>query len=213
MLNKLLSTSLILLLLSSCYNYSALQSGKTLGKDNVEYSISGTYGNYYRLNKFDDNLFNLKPTFGIRAQIGIKEKLDLGFQIDQSSFIGGNIKKQFIGNQTSIFAGSIAFGTGFNVGASLLGVLKYYTTLPLYFSYHPTSKFGIYLSPRFIYSSDVVYASQSNEKIGIRNQSHLFGFSYGVSYGETHKVLFELSHFDINLTNPTQFSIGYAYRF
>ena len=80
-------------------------------------------------------------------------------------------------------------------------------------SIHPTNNISIYLTPRFIYTSDVIYASPNSEKHGIRNQYHIFGSSYGLLLGNKHKLILEVSNFDKELYKPSLFTIGYSFTF
>ena len=113
-------------LLFSCASLSTMQSGRTLGKDNVEISGNATVGSYSKIPLYpEDKYFDYKPIIGVRGQVGVTEKLDLGVNFDLNSFIGINIKRQFLGTQTSFFASSIGVGTGLNFGAFFLGDIKY----------------------------------------------------------------------------------------
>ena len=147
-----------------------MQSGRTLGENNVELGINGSYGKYSETSVIDEKGdSDYKPLIAIRGQYGFSRKLDLGVRIDQTKFLGGLIKYQFVGSNKSSFATSIGLEAGFNLGAFLFGNLTSFLTIPLYLSYHPKSYISIYLTPRYLYTSEYIFASPNNGKLSIRN--------------------------------------------
>jgi len=200
--------------LLGCLSLPTIQSGKIVGKNNFEIGLNGSYGKYSQNSVLDrEGNFDNKPVIGLRGQYGISEKQDIGINIDQNSFIGATFKQQFVGNQTSKFASSIGLGSSFNFGAFLFGNLTYYVTVPLFISVHPKNNFSIYLTPRYVYSSEYVFAHPTGGQLGVGDQQSFIGNSYGLILGNKHKISIELSNYGRFLYKPTQFSLGYCYTF
>lgn len=146
------------LILSGCLLLPALQSGKTVGENNVELSANGSYGKYSPNSVLDiEGDFDYKAVIGVRTHYGLTDKIDIGFDLDQTSFVGGSFKYQFLGDQNSKFATSVGVEGGFSFGAFLFGDFTNYLSTPLYISAHPSEYFAICLTPRYIHSSIYVF--------------------------------------------------------
>lgn len=198
--------------LCGCLSFPTMQSGRTVGKNNLEVGVSGTYGKYSQNSLFDEEGdLDYKPVIGFRWQFGVLERLDIGLNIDQTSFLGPTIKYQYIGNQDSRFASSIGLEAGFNSVAFLFGDFTHYVTVPLYTSFHPTDYFSFYLTPRYIYISEYIFAHPTGGQLGAGDHYNRIGGSYGLQIGNKHKIGLEVSNFGSDFYNPTQFSVGYSY--
>ncbi len=212
MKSKILFYCILVLLslnLISCLSLSSVQSGKTLGKEKIEGSIVGTMGEYSQISTFgEDGIFDYKPSFGLKIRYGATDKIDFGANIDQSLVIGASVKYQFLGNIESRFASSIGFELGFSFMPILIGDINHYLSIPLFLSFHPKDNFVIFLTPRFLYASDFVFASLTGAEI-TESKISKFGNSYGFIFGRKHKIALELSNFNNTFFKPTNFSIGY----
>jgi hypothetical protein len=192
-----------------------MQTGKTLGQDVYEINVNGSYGKFSEISVLDSaGVLNNKPLVGVNLHYGALDKLNVGISINQALFLAGNLKYQFIGNLESRFASSLGFNAGFNFGAVLFGNFSSYVSVPIYFSYHPSKLISIYLTPRYIATSQYLFSSPNkNTKLGYQRELYRFGGAYGVIIGDRHKVALEVSNFSKDLIHPTQFSVGYLYTF
>ena len=136
----------ILLLFTSCLPLANLETGRTSGLDN--HTIQGNIEAYFADNLAED-IDGVIPAFNAKYAYGLKPKLDIGI----SASSGGNgqlfTKYQFLGNQESKFAASV----GLKVGAQFLfteGTNPIRVHAPLYFSYHPTEKYALFINPMYI---------------------------------------------------------------
>jgi hypothetical protein len=202
-------------LLSGCLSLNTLQSGKSLGKDNLEISAAGTLGKYSQNSLLDEEGdFDSAPVFGLRGRIGVSNKIDLGFHFDQTSLIGTNFKYQFIGDSGSTFASSLGLDAGFNFGSALFGNFTHYVSIPLYTSYHPSDNIAIYLTPRYLYVSKYIFSQHPNgDPAGPKGNRNKMGSSYGIIVGKNNKIVLEVSNYESKFYKPSQFTIGYLYTF
>jgi hypothetical protein len=147
--------SLLLLLipglLSSCYNYNAHQSGKTLGKGNHSIQLIAGVSNSSSFN--DRNKATTKDFISPRIAVvyGATDYFDFGFTIG-ASYAGLITKIQFMGSQRSKFAASTGInlkGYAFDaiVGKQSANILD----IPLYLSYNLSKHFTTYLNPALSY--------------------------------------------------------------
>ncbi len=198
-------------LFSSCLSISTVQSGRTLGKGNSEIALIGSYGRYSQISVIDnDGNFDYLPVFAIRQQYGFSQKLDIALTVDQNTFLSPSIKYQFIGDNKSHFASSIGLETGVNFFTFLFGNFTHYVTVPLYLSYHPKNNISLYLTPRYINTSEYIFNKQSSSP-GAGDSFSQLGSSYGIILGSKHKFALEISNFGLDYYKPTQFSIGYIF--
>lgn len=199
-------------LLSGCLSLPTMQSGRTVGKNNLKFSVSGSFGKYSQNSLFDEEgEFDYKPVIGFKGQFGALEKLDIGLNIDHTSFLGPTIKYQYFGDKDSKFASSIGLEAGFNCGIFLFGNFTHYVTVPLYASFHPTEHFSVYLTPRYIYISEYIFAHPTGGQIGTGDHYNRVRGSYGILIGTNNKLALEVSNLGKDFYSPTQFSIGYNY--
>lgn len=200
-------------LFSSCLSLSTMQSGRTLGKDNSEIVLTGSLGRTSQNSVLvNDSNYDFLPIIAIRKQYGFSQKLDIGLRVDQNTFLGPNIKYQFIGDNKSRFGSSIGLETRFNFFAFLFGNFTYYLTVPLYLSYHPKDNISVYLTPRYLNTSEYIFNKQSSSP-GAGDSFTQLGSSYGFIIGNKHKFAVEISNFGLDYYKPTQISIGYIFTF
>jgi hypothetical protein len=201
----------LIFLFTGCISITSLQSGRTEGEGNIELAASATYGKHSHYS-LDLEEYGNMPIVEIGGTIGLSEDFDFSININSIFSLSSNIKYQFIGNKTSVFASSLGAEAG--ISFIMLGnaLLYYYYSLPLYLSYHISDKAFIFLTPRYG-KSFLEYPSDDNPNFIPRYINH-FGISYGISYGKKNRMILELSHFNqMNLIVPTHISIGYAYTF
>jgi hypothetical protein len=198
-------------LLSGCLSLSTLQSGKTLGKDHFELAVSGSYGKFSKISVLDnEGDFDNKPLISARGQYGVSERVDIGLRLNQNTFVGPTVKWQIMGDKESTFASSVGLDIGFNFFAFAFGNFTYYTSIPLYLSYHPKKNISFYLTPRYLITSEYVFVDQSIDP-GKGDTYSLFGGSYGILLGDKHKIAVEASNFGKELYRPTVLTLGYIY--
>ena len=191
-----------------------MQTGRTLGKNNFEVVLNGSYGKYSQNSLFDkDADLDNKPVIGINCKFGVCDNFDLGISVEQNSFVGPNMKYQFLGDKESKFASAVGLNVGFNFGAFLFGDLTYYATMPLYLSYHPTKTISVYLAPRYLFTSEYVFAHPTGGSLGTKESINRIGNSLGLIIGNRNKIGLEVSSFGTDFLLPTQVSLGYIYIF
>ena len=207
---KALILSVFSLMSSGCLSLPTLQTGRTVGKNNVDVSLNGSYGKYSQNSVLDfEGEFDYKPVFGIRGNYGITQRIDLGFNLDQTSFVGPSFKYQFLGDQNSLLASSIGVEGGVLFGAFLFGNFTNYLTIPLYTSTHPTEHLAIHFTPRFVYTSEYIFASPTEGSLGLASKLSFFTNTYGFVVGKNNKVALEISSHRGHFFKPSQISIGY----
>jgi len=213
----------LLFLFSGCISLTSMQTGRTLGKNNAEFSANVTYGNfsntsvYYQTDTTDvDNVLFSMPNGGLKCSFGLTEKLDLGINIDLLGNVGSNLKYQIIGNKETFFASSIGFDLGFNFVPAIFGFATTNLSIPLFLSIHPTDYLSIYLTPRCFLASNYFYGftyGQMPVADRFLGTTGIFINSYGLILGKKNKLAFEISNYSKVFYKPTQFSIGYIYTF
>ncbi len=183
-----------LMSLSGCFTFSNFQTAKTVGKDNSEMGVSL---NYFGVS---DGGFIGIPSIEVGGKYGITEKSDIGLRLSTFGSAIAEYKYQFVGNQDSKFA----MATGLSAGGSFLTVSFdegesfgfYQLEVPLHMSFHPTSKFAIYFTPRYI-----GFGSYGG---GENGYSNLIAFSPGIEIGN--RVKFGLN---VNfITALNDFTLG-----
>jgi len=140
---------IILFLFCSCSSMSSLQTARVTKKG----KFGGGLGLGY-LTKVGENsntFGNSFPNTELNVRYGVASRLDVGLEIGLTALLSIDIKYQFIGNDSSLFACSAGVGCGLDVyqekpnnGISIL--------LPLYVSYHPKYNTAFYMSPRVLTS-------------------------------------------------------------
>lgn len=221
---------IILCIQCSCVSLSTLQSARTVGKDTIVFSSGFSIGRFFHTSPSlmapsnddkevkdieevnEDDFFSL-PVIEMQALAGVLNNFDVNSGINTAGFISVDFKYQFIGDRKSFFAASIGAGAAFSILELLFALEEYNLTLPLYLSVHPNEKLSIYTAAGYTYAQyDKFTENFVNKNKDQKVVKNIYGFSYGLSYGEKNKFLLEISHFDQNLLMPTQFTFGYAFR-
>ncbi len=199
------------LFFSGCASLTGFQDGRAVGEGNGEISASLSLSQSpdFKIDDFDsdssDNSFpNLYfPNLEAGGKYGITNKLDFIFKVNSTFNLNAGVKYQLIGDQESLFA----FGVGAEAGTFAIISQLWNIQIPLYASLHPTEKFGVYFSPRYIY--------QFNAFAGIKGWNYLGG-NFGILFGNKHKFGLDISYYKVNtsgLVSSNLLSFGFGGRF
>lgn len=144
-----------ILLLQSCGSLSSLQTAKVIGKGEATIGAAAfAYGLTENASGSGGDLTGVSafPHLEAAGRYGLSNSVDLGLKISSSGNFQLDGKVQFAGNLESKFAAAIGGGFEYQI-SDVSENFVYRAHLPLYISYHPTAKDGIYAVPRFIYQS------------------------------------------------------------
>lgn len=197
------------LMFSSCFSFSNMQSGRSLGKGTSEINLSAGY-----IGISDGEVGGSIPVFEFGGRYGVSEKTDIGLKLSNFGTAIGSVKYQFAGTKESQFAAATGFGIGgsfirFNIDGDRLSFFQY--EVPLHLSFHPSEKFGVIFTPR--------YLGVGGAFAGDSGLSHLLAFSPGIEFGKKFKLGIEFNMLvpvsDLALSEGffTQFGIGFRYAF
>ena len=135
-----------LFLLSNCAQITSFQTAKTIPDNEGEITVSlGAFG---ITDAFDDGGSVGLASFEFMGRMGVGEKSDVGLRISSFSTFVFDYKYQFVGDRYSKFA--MATGPGIGVSAFGFGAVIGQSQLPLHISVHPSERFGVYLTPKYI---------------------------------------------------------------
>lgn len=200
-------------LLSGCFTYNTLTTGRSLGKGGKE--ITASLSSFYQ----SDTELSAPILPQARYTHGITNRLDLSGQLGFGT-LGIGAKYQVVGNQTSQFcmAPSLSFeyfGLGLGDGDEEddnSGRIQFHFTnlsATLNTSFHPSEKVAIYFSPKYVrlwfgtgYKSDDVNSSNSASV-------NLIGLTPGIEFGNRVKFCVEGTLLSPNPTDEN-FSTGFA---
>lgn len=138
----LLKAMLIILTLSSCGQLTRFESGKTIGKNNVELSAQATC--------YVSTEGDIFPIAQASLAYGVAKKVDFGLSVSNSLSALANAKFQLIGNQESTFALSINPALEFQVDPLIGPYWKQHLYLPM--SFELDDKRSLIFEPRYILS-------------------------------------------------------------
>ena len=139
---KILQLFIVLLFLSSCGQLTRFESGKTVGKNNMELSAQATC--------FVSSEGDILPMAQASLEYGVLEKIDVGLSISNSLSALVNAKFQLIGNQESKFALSINPALELQVDPFIGPYWKQHIYLPM--SLEIDEKRTLLFEPRYIHS-------------------------------------------------------------
>lgn len=141
----------ICLLTVGCGQLSSLQTAKVVGKKQA--TIGGAVLGY---GIHDNNVqggelgSGVVPQVEVLGRYGFSDNFDMGLKLST----GGNIfldgKLQFAGDANSRFAAAIGGGLEFQMSNFNENIVLR-SQLPVYFSFHPSEKSGIYAAPRYVF--------------------------------------------------------------
>lgn len=208
---------LCLAFLSSCVSINSLQSGRTIDKGNLEIAGGLTSGEYtpnsLGLEEDDDYNYDYVPMLEFGAKYGISENFDLALKFNTAGFVMGQIKYQFLGNKSSLFAAGIGADFGSFPVWALFSVMDSYISVSLYLSIHPTEDICLYVTPRYSYSSIIFFNADGDSLVSPAEPLSYFAFSYGMVIGKKNKLKIEITHSQNNGFKPTQIAIGFSSTF
>lgn len=202
---------IVSMMFSSCFSFSNMQSGRSLGKEKVELNMSAGY-----LGITDGDLSGTIaiPVFEFGGRYGVSENMDIGLKLSNFGTAIGSLKYQFSGTKESQFAAA----TGFGIGTSLFrfdldgeGISFFQYEIPLHLSYHPTEKLGLIFTPR--------YMGIGGSAAGDAGLSHMLAFSPGIEFGNRFKFAIEYNMIipvtELALSDGffSQLGLGFRYAF
>jgi hypothetical protein len=177
----LLSAALFIISMNSCASLSGFHTGKTVGKDNGEFTIALNLANapdFTGDEEVDDEINNiLFPNIELGGRYGVSEKVDIGMRLNTSLNILIDAKVQVVGDQESTFAMALGGGVGSFGLISTNGALLNFQ-VPVYTSYHPSETVALYLSPRYIGQ----FGTDFSESVSYLNY---LGSNFGAEFGRS----------------------------
>ncbi|MBN2017008.1 MAG: hypothetical protein JW794_02570 [Candidatus Cloacimonetes bacterium] len=142
-----------------CSMMSSMQTGRTMKKGDVGLGIG--YGSLFEND--DSKIFSNYHFWELNLRYGLFKNFDFGLEFIAYLPTTLDVKYQFAGTDSSLFASSI--GLGFTIQSVQFGFKEVGFLLPLYTSFHPVKEVALFLSPRVYYYHDssnwVTYAGLS----------------------------------------------------
>jgi len=186
-MKRRLSSALVfipfLAFLSSCFTTANFETGRTVGRGMYKHDIGINFETSTpKTNGWFD--FNEAPFVNYGISYGLLDRLDIGFNINQTDL---SIKSKFmLTKPTSTVSVSLGSSVFFLFPQEEMPEY-FHTNLTLFTSLHPTDEFTFYLNPQLIFMVD---GSLENRAYGItagfifnkifktRKHSIGFGFEY-----------------------------------
>ena len=192
----------IILLIGSCMPLANLETGRTLGEDKQSFQVQ--VDGYFIDNTYED-VDGVVPNVSLKYAHAMNSKLDLGVSITS----GGNAqlitKYQFAGNQTSKYALALGFKLGIQaLYTDQVHPIRLY--FPLYFSYHPTPKYALFLNPML--AKQLVQGDHNSNFYGLTAGTNLYlknnELAIGASYQsvQTGREISQFFMLGLGLTHP-----------
>jgi hypothetical protein len=178
---------LLILILHSCISLTSYEDGKTIGKGkfeampslNLHQAPSITF--FDTENKLEDIPIIVYPNIAMSFKYGIGNRTDLYGKGGTNMGYNVGFKHQLIADRSSKFA----LATGAEIGILIIpsffqdGYSIPNIQIPIYTSYHPSDKFAVYLTPRYMYQ----FKSEKDT-----NDYLYYGGNLGLMYGKKHKI-------------------------
>jgi len=133
---------IVTLVISSCSMMSSMQTGRTMKKGDVGLAVG--YGSLLESN--GSNVFSDFHFLELNLRYGLFKYFDVGLEFASAYPTTLDVKYQFAGTDSSIYACSIGFG--FTVQSARSGFREIGVLVPLYTSFHPIKEVAVFLSPR-----------------------------------------------------------------
>lgn len=188
-------------LLTDCASLTGFQDGRTVGKNNGEFSASLNVSQSPDFKDLEDNYNNdsvnidipnfFFPNFEFGGRFGVGQKVDIGLRLNTNLNLGVSVKAQVVGDRESDFA--LALGAEVGTFGLISGLWN--VQIPVYLSVHPTPKFAYYLSPRYIY--------QFTSYAGAENGASYAGGNTGVLLGGRNKFGIDIGYYRAGIDNGT----------
>ena len=139
---------IVALVISGCSMMSSMQTGRTMKKGDVGIAVG--YGSVMQSD--GSNIFSDIHFWELNLRYGLFDRFDVGLEFFGSYPTTLDVKYQFAGTDSSIFACSI--GAGFTVQSIRYGFSETGLQASLFTSFHPTKEIAIFLSPRMYHHSN-----------------------------------------------------------
>lgn len=181
------------LLFTGCASLTGYQDGRSVGEGNGEamislnFSQSPTFSDLEELDEIEEIPRFAFPNIELAGKYGATEKLDVTLRMNTNLNLGVGAKYQLIGDRSSEFA----LGLGAEAGTFGLITGLWNVQLPLYTSFHPTEKFSIYASPRFIYQFTTIGGTEG---------WNYLGGNFGFLFGSRHKFGLDIGYYQVGAT-------------
>ena len=200
---------LTILLLQSCAQLSGFQTARVLPKNEGEIGFTAGGLSTFNTDDLGGELGILSaPVVEVFGRIGFGNNFDAGLKV--SSTLSGvfDAKWQFVGDQESKFAMATGLGLGFQGGAANAFLMQAH--IPLHMSIHPSDRFAVYFSPRYI-NQFILGRNIEGANLGY------LGMSSGIEVGKKVKFILDFSFFNIvnagGVDTPNLFQIGAGAKF
>ncbi len=188
---------------SSCISISSLETARVVEPKKFGVGIGTGLPNYsYKDDERETKVVSVVSEISWRY--GLVDQLDLGLNLKVVGLLGMDLKYQFLGDATSLFAAA----AGFEAGYFFIPTIDYNdantfeTAIPLFFSYHPTENFAVYINPKYIY-----------RKYGSIESTSFIGGVGGLRIGKSKAGFIEYAYLwngSSNWSNQRQINIGFA---
>ena len=114
---QLSGLAILFLIFSNCASVTGFQDGRTIGKNNIEFSGSINFARSPRLANFYGDVFDdlekiFWPNIEVGGQYGVLENLDVKFKSNISGNLDAGAKYQFYGSKES----PVALAIGADIG-------------------------------------------------------------------------------------------------
>ena len=194
----------ICIFLSSCAQLTRLDTGRTIGDNNMEL---GGYITAYGINEAasPDLGGGALPVIGFQINYGLSDKIDMNASLNSSGNIYLNPKIQLVGDQESSFALSVLPGIDIQAGSLDDGdqPLIFRPHLSTILSFHQ-DEWAAFLEPKYIYQHIT--------------ESHFLGATFGVEYfmNQRTKLALGYSYFPLVGTDlvpgSNLYNIGFGFK-
>lgn len=200
---------LLAIFATSCASLTGYQDGKSIGEGNGEIiaslnlSQSPSFGDLEDSTGIVDIPSFSFPNIEVGGKYGVTEKLDVFVRLNTNFNFNAGVKYQLVGDRSSQFA----LGTGGEIGTFGLFSSLWNVQIPVYASFHPTEKFTVYLSPRYIY--------QFSSFAGLEGWSYMGG-NFGLLFGNKNKFGFDVGIYRVGANGTGKIgltSFGFGGRF
>ncbi len=188
---------------NSCISISSLETARVV--DPKQFAVGvGTGIPNYSFTRDNEEIKVLGMVSEVSWRYGLVEQLDIGLNLKLVGLLGMDIKYQYYGDSQSRFAAAAGFEAGyfFIPSTEYNDANTFETAIPLFFSYHPTEKLGVYLNPKYIY-----------RKYGSIESTSFIGAVGGFRFGGKRAAFIEyafLYNGSSDWSNQRQFNIGIA---
>ncbi len=193
---------LLMLTFSQCVSVSSMETARVTEHKKFGVLV-GTGVPRYAYRTEDEEVRVVGSVSEVGGRYGIVEQVDLGatFRIIGASSL--DIKYQFLGDQSSVFAGAAGTELGvFFISQDVRDGNTFEASIPLFFSYHPSENFAIYMNPKFVY-----------RKYGSLEATNFWGGTTGFRFGQSLACFVEYGYLwngSSDWSNQTQLNFGIA---